>query len=74
VELRVRKLGRSLGVLLPDGVIQRLQTRDGQGLLLIEVAEGDYWLTRYDGAFKGKMAKVDEIMARYHNTLRALAK
>ena len=74
VELKVRRFGNSLGVVLPKDVINRLQTGDGEKLFLIEAAAGDYRLTPYDPAFKKQMEKVDEIMSRYRNTLRALAK
>ena len=74
VELKIRKFGNSLGVVLPKEVIQRLQTGDGERLFLIEAAEGDYRLTPYDPAFDKRMAKADEIMARYRNTLHALSK
>lgn len=74
VELKVRKFGNSLGVVLPKKVIQRLHTSDGERLFLIEAAEGDYRLTPYDPAFEKKMAKAEEIMARYRNALRALAR
>lgn len=74
VELKVRKFGNSLGVVLPKEVIQRLQASDGERLFLIETAGGEYRLTPYDPAFEKKMAKAEEIMARYRNTLRALSK
>jgi len=74
VELKVRKFGNSLGVVLPKDVINRLHTGDGEKLFLIEAAEGDYRLTPYDPAFERQMEKVEEIMSRYRNTLRALAK
>jgi len=74
VELKVRKFGNSLGVVLPKEVIHRLQVGDGERLFLIEAAEGDYRLTPYDPAFEKKMKKADEIMARYRNTLHALSK
>jgi putative addiction module antidote len=74
VQLKVRKFGNSLGVVLPKEVIQRLQTGDGEPLFLIEAADGDYRLTPYDPKFEKRMAKADEIMARYRNTLHALAK
>jgi putative addiction module antidote len=74
VELKVRKFGNSLGVVLPKEVIGRLRTGDGERLYLIEAADGDYRLTPYDPAFEKKMAKAEEIMARYRNTLHALAK
>lgn len=74
VELKVRKFGNSLGVVLPKDVINRLQTGDGKKLFLIEAAEGDYRLTPYDPEFEQQMEKVEGIMTRYRNTLRALAK
>ena len=55
-------------------VIHRLRTEDGERLFLIEDAEGGYRLTPYDPAFEKKMKKAEEIMGRYRNTLRALAK
>ncbi|HUE53254.1 MAG TPA: hypothetical protein VMO80_12995 [Terriglobales bacterium] len=74
IELKVRRFGNSLGVVLPKEVINRLRTDDGERLFLIEEAEGGYRLTPYDPAFEKKMKKAEEIMGRYRNTLRALAK
>jgi putative addiction module antidote len=74
VELKVRKFGNSLGVVLPKEVIGRLHTKDGERLFLIEATDGDYRLTPYDPAFEKKMARAEQIMARYRNTLHALAK
>ncbi len=74
VELKVRKFGNSLGVVLPREVIHRLGTKDGEKLFLIEAAEGGYRLTPYDPAFEKKMKKAEAIMSRYRNTLQALAK
>jgi putative addiction module antidote len=74
VELKVRKFGNSLGVVLPKDVINRLQTGNGEKLFLIEAAEGDYRLTPYDPEFEKTMAKAEDVMSRYRNALRALAK
>lgn len=74
VELKVRKFGNSLGVVLPKDVINRLHTKDGQPLFLIEAPDGGYQLTPYDPAFEKKMAKAEDIIGRYRNTLHALAK
>jgi putative addiction module antidote len=74
VELKIRKFGNSLGVVLPKEVINRLQAGDGERLFLIEAADGDYRLTPYDPTFEKKMAKAEEIMSRYRNTLHALSK
>jgi putative addiction module antidote len=74
VELKIRRFGNSLGVVLPKEVIQRLRAGDGERLFLIEAADGEYRLTPYDPEFEKKMAKADEIMARYRDTLHALSK
>ncbi|HET6843217.1 MAG TPA: AbrB family transcriptional regulator [Candidatus Angelobacter sp.] len=74
VELKVRKFGNSLGVVLPKEVINRLHTGDGKALFLIEAPDGSYQLTPYDPDFEKKMAKADDIISRYRNTLHVLAK
>jgi putative addiction module antidote len=74
VELKVRKFGNSLGVVLPKDVINRLHTKDGEPLFLIEGPDGSYRLTPYDPAFEKKMAKAKDIIDRYRNTLHVLAK
>ena len=73
VELKVRKFGNSLGVVLPKEVIARLNTQDGAPLYLTEMPDGGYRLVPYDPAFEKKMAKADDIISRYRNTLHVLA-
>lgn len=73
VELKVRKIGNSLGVVLPKEVIARLNTQDGAPLYLTETPEGGYRLVPYDPAFEAKMAKAEDIISRYRNTLHVLA-
>ena len=74
VELKVRKFGNSLGVVLPKDVINRLRTKEGEPLFLIEAADGSYQLTPYDSDCEKKMAKAEDILGRYRNTLHVLAK
>jgi putative addiction module antidote len=74
LELKVRKFGNSLGVVLPKEVINRLRTGDGEPLFLIESPEGEYLLTPYNPAFEKKMRKAEDIIARYRDTLHVLAK
>ena len=73
VELKVRKFGNSLGVVLPKEVINRLRTKDGEPLFLIEGPDGSYQMTPYDPTFAKKLAKAEEILDRYRNTLHVLA-
>ena len=74
VELKVRKFGNSLGVVLPREVINRLHIQDSQTLFLVEAPDDSYRLTPYDPAFEQKMAKAEEIIARYRHTLHVLAR
>jgi len=74
VEVKVRKFGNSLGIVLPRDVINRLHTGDGESLFLVEGPEGVYHLTPYDPGFEKKMAKAEDIIGRYRNTLHALSK
>lgn len=74
VELKVRKFGNSLGVILPKEVIQRLNAAEGDRLLLIESPDGTYQLTPWDPEFEEQMRIAHGIMDRYRNTLRVLSK
>ena len=74
IELKVRKLGNSLGVVLPKEVVNRLRTGDGEPLFLIEASDGGYQLTPYDPQFEKKMSLAEDIISRYRNTLHVLAK
>ncbi|MFO1163056.1 MAG: AbrB/MazE/SpoVT family DNA-binding domain-containing protein [Reyranellaceae bacterium] len=74
IELKVRKFGNSLGVVLPKQVVSRLSTRDGAPLYLSETPDGGYRLTPYDPTFEQKMAKAEDIIGRYRNTLHVLAR
>ncbi len=74
LELKVRKIGNSLGVVLPKEAVNRLRAGDGDRLFLIEGPNGGYQLTPYDPTFEKKMRKAKDIIERYRNTLHALAK
>ena len=74
IELKVRKIGNSLGVVLPKEAVGRLQAGEGDRLFLVEAPDGAYQLTPYDPAFEKKMRKAEDIIGRYRNTLHALAK
>ncbi len=74
IELKLRKFGNSLGVLLPKEVISRLTAEEGAPLYLTETPEGGYRLTPYDPEFEKKMEQAEDILRRYRDTLHVLAK
>ncbi len=74
VELKVRKIGNSLGVVLPQDVVERLHTGADQALFLVETPGGGYQLTALEPAVPDKMAAAEDILDRYKNTLETLSK
>jgi putative addiction module antidote len=73
VELKIVKVGNSLGMRLPREVLSRLHLEQGDRLILTESPEGGYRLTPYDPAFEQQLKVAEEGMRRYRNTLKALA-
>ena len=73
MQLKVRKVGNSLGVILPREVVARLKVVEGDNLNLTEGPE-DYRLSAYDPDIARQVEVGEKIMRRYRNTLRELAK
>ena len=74
LDMKVRKVGNSLGVVLPKEVLSRLNVQDGDKVFLTEAPDGSYRITPYDPEFEKQIKTGKTFMARYRNTLRALAK
>jgi putative addiction module antidote len=73
MQLKVRKIGNSLGVILPREVISQLKVGEGDSVALSEAPDG-YHLTPYDPEIARQVEIGKKIMRRYRNTLRELAK
>ncbi|MGE0183664.1 MAG: hypothetical protein AB7F91_14845 [Parvularculaceae bacterium] len=71
--LKIRKIGNSHGVVFPKEMLARLRASEGDEIAVTETETGLH-LHRKDDEFEEHMKRVEEIMARYPNTLRALAK
>jgi len=74
IELKLRKIGNSLGVVLPKEALAHLKVEEGQPIYLTEAPDGGYRVTSGDPEFARKMAVVDSLNRRYRNALRELAK
>jgi putative addiction module antidote len=74
IELKVRKVGNSLGLVLPREAVSRLDVKENSRLYLSEATASSYRLTPYDPEFEKQMEIAEEGMRRYRNTLRTLAK
>ena len=73
-ELKVRKIGNSLGVILPKEAALELKAEAGTSLYLSKAPEGRFYLTQFDPEFAKQMESARKLMRRYRNTLRELAK
>jgi putative addiction module antidote len=72
-QVKVTQIGNSLGVVLPKEVVERLGIARGQMLSLSETTNG-LELSAFDPEFEDQMRAAEEIMDRYRDTLRELAK
>ena len=73
LKVKVRKVGNSLGAILPGEVAARLRVKEGDTLSLTETPDG-IQLSPYDSEFESAMKAFDRGRARYRNALRRLAK
>ena len=73
IELKLRRIGNSLGAVFPRTALDRLKLREGERVFLTETPDG-YRITPYDPEFERQMELAEEGMAAYRNTLRTLAK
>ncbi len=73
VSLKLTTVGKSTGLIVPKEVLTWMKLRKGDKIYLTETAEG-YLLTPYDPEFGKQMKIAEEVMHRYRNTLRELAK
>jgi putative addiction module antidote len=73
-EIKVRKIGNSLGLLLPKEAALDLDVEEGASLFLCKAPEGRFYLTPFDPEFAKQMEAAKKGMRKYRNTLRELAK
>lgn len=74
VQLKLRKVGNSVGVVLPKEALTRLNSKEGDSLILTDSPDGSFRLSAETGDFQEQMKAAEGIISRYRNTLRELAK
>jgi putative addiction module antidote len=72
--LQVRKIGNSIGFILPKETAARLNLKEGDQVFLVDYPDGGLVLTRRDPDFEKAMEIARRGMKRYHNALAELAK
>lgn len=74
IETKVRKIGNSLGIVLPKEALQALKVKEGDTLFLTESPECSLRLTPNRPWFDEVMKIAELGMNCYRNALRELAK
>jgi putative addiction module antidote len=73
LELKLRKIGNSVGIVLPKKILAHLKVGEGDSVCLTAVSDGIVRITAKPEVSR-QMTVFTDIMRRYHNTLRELAK
>ena len=73
LKVKVTQVGNSMGILLPKEALNKMKAGKGDTLYLVESPDG-YTLTPYQQDFGEQMAAADNVMKKYRNALRELAK
>lgn len=71
--LKITAIGNSAGIILPKEVLAQLGVDKGDSVSVVKTPNG-IELTAYDPTFDEQMAIARDVMARYRNALRELAK
>jgi putative addiction module antidote len=74
MQTKVRKIGNSLGIVLPKEALQTLKVQEGATLYLTEAPNGSLAVTPERPGFEEKMRIAESLMQRYRNAFRELAK
>ena len=71
---KVRKIGNSLGVVLPKEALQAMKVKEGAVLYITEAPKSAIHMTPEKENFSEMMDIAEKGMQRYRNALRELAK
>jgi putative addiction module antidote len=71
--LQVKKIGNSLGLILPRDLLARLKLKEGDNLHVVELTERGLKLTPYDPKHAKAMDIARRAFRKYADTFKALA-
>lgn len=72
--LKLRAIGNSVGVVLPKELLAQLKVKEGDTLHAIAQPDGSVLLTPLDPDVAEQLQVGRDVMRRYRNVLRELAK
>jgi putative addiction module antidote len=74
VELKLRKVGNSVGVVLPKEALARLNVEEGDAVYLTETTDGGFRVTANNPSFAEKMKVAERLSRKYRHALKELSK
>jgi putative addiction module antidote len=74
LQLKLRKVGNSVGLVLPKETLARLNAGDGDAVYLTDSTDGGFRLTAGNPEFARKLNAAQSLSRRYRHTLKELAK
>ena len=74
LELKLRKVGNSVGVILPKEALAHLKVEEGDSVSVTEGPDGSLRMSPHKVEVARQMEVVQDVMKRYRHTLRELAK
>jgi len=74
IALKLRKIGNSLGVVLPKEALASLKTQEGDVIYLTDSPDGGFRITPLNEEFSDQFEKAEQIMREDRDVLRELSK
>ncbi len=74
LDLKIRKIGNSLGLVLPKEALAHLNVAEGDTVMLTEGPDDSLRIAPSRAEVARQMDAVQDVMKRYRNALRELAK
>ena len=74
LRLKLRKIGNSVGVILPKEALTHLKAAEGDTVAVTEGPDGSLLLSPSEAEVSCQLEAVQDVMNRYRHTLRELAK
>jgi putative addiction module antidote len=74
LELKLRKVGNSVGLVLPKAALGHLKADAGDTICVTDAADGSLRLSATTAAVRHQLDVAQKVARRYRNALRELAK
>lgn len=74
LELKLRKVGNSVGVVLPKEALSYLRVKEGDTVSVTESTDGSLRISPTNPEVTRQLEVAEDVIRRYRNTLRELAK